>query len=125
MIKSGVSEPFEVDDRTVRTAFGGVVEDHIENHPDTRPVQCFDQVAKFLAPRNPARGGAVAGMDGKETVRTVTPVILQPQSGHAVQHILFVEGHDRHQLHIRHTQRFEVGDLLNQTGESARMGNSR
>ena len=59
----------------VLVAFGGVVEDHIENDLDAGPVQRLDHVAKLIERPERVLARAVGLVRREEGNRRITPVV--------------------------------------------------
>ena len=84
-------------------AFGGVVEDHIENDLDARAVQRLDHVAKFVDRAERILTRAVGLVRRKERNRRVAPVVHSAPAG-----ILSIELKHRQQLDRRDAQLLQV-----------------
>ena len=70
--------PAEAERRPVVVAFGGVVEHHVENHLDARPVQRLDHVAELVDRAERVLPRAVRLVRREERDRRVAPVVDQP-----------------------------------------------
>ena len=99
-----------------------MVEDHVEDHLDARPVQgqhhlleLADLAARLAADR-------IAAVRGKKRQRIVAPVV-RPIIRLA-EAIVGGKLEDRHQLDGRHAQRLQIGNLLDQPQVRARMAHA-
>ena len=94
-----------------------MIEHHIQNDTDTGAVQRLDKVTKLIEVSALVRGYAIAGMGREEAVRAVALVIMQSKLGGRFRHILFIEGHDRHQFDMGNAELLQVGDFIDQRRE--------
>ena len=117
MVEDLVADPFEADRRAAVAAFGRVVEDDIQDHPDAGTVQGLDQIAKLVA--GVRRIEREAGMRREEAVGAVAPVVLQAHGRGLRRNVLGVEGHDRHQLDMGDPQVLQIRDLFDHGAEGA------
>src|SRR5262249_1988593 len=110
-IVSAVVETAETQRRPAVVAFGGVIEDNVENDLYARPVQRFNHVAKFVdrAERIPTR--TVTLVRGEERDGRVSPVVDPPGRG-----ILGIELKYRQQFDGGDAESLEIWYLLDQTG---------
>ena len=110
--------PRKLQRRPVFAAFGGVIEDDVENDLDSRRVECIDHCAEFV-PGGVALGVVgVGGLGRAEDDRVVTPEIPQLLAGHRIDElaVVFVEFVDRQQLDGGDSQ---VGEIVRLLGEAA------
>jgi hypothetical protein len=96
-VVSDVVNPPEAQRRSALVAFGGMVEDDVENGLNSRPVQFLDHVAKLIHWTERMLPPAVGLMRREERDRSVAPII--DESGRA---ILDVE--------LEHGQQFDGGN---------------
>ena len=120
MVDDLVGQPLEADGRSALAALRGVVEDHVQDHPDAGPMQGLDHVAKLVAGTRGVPGEV--RVRGEEAVGAVAPVILESQVCGFGGDVLGVEGHDRHQLHMGDAEVLEIGDLFDQGSVGSRVG---
>ena len=113
-VVGAVVEPAEAERRAVLVAFGGVVEDDVENHLDARPVQRLDHVAELVDRAERILPRAVGLMRREERDRLIAPVVHEP--GGAGQR---VELEDRQQFDRRNAELLQIGNLLDQPGVRA------
>jgi len=114
-----VLQPLEAQRRPFFVALGRVVEDHVEDHLDARPVQGLHHLLELadLVP-GPVAGG-VAPVRGEQRHRIVAPVVGPPRPvAEAVEDGELVHGHE---LHRRYAQRLEMGNLLDHSQVGARV----
>ena len=95
-------------------ALGGVVEHHVENDLDARPVQRLDHVAKFVDRAERILPRAVRLVRREERDRRIAPVVDLSRRA-----ILGVELEHRQQLHRGDAELLEIRDLLDQAGVGA------
>jgi len=113
-VVDGIVQPAQAEGGAAFAAFGGVVEDHVEDHLDAGAVQRLDHVAELVEHRQRPRRGGVAGMRREERHRRVAPVVRQPG-----RRVLRVELEHRHQLDGGDAQVDQVRDLVDQPGVGA------
>ena len=77
-VVGAVLQPAEAQRRPVVVAFGGVIENNIENDFDARPVQRLHHVAKFVYRAERILARAVALVRREERDRRIAPVIMCP-----------------------------------------------
>ncbi len=98
-----VVQPPERQRRPQLVAFAGVVEDHVEQHLDTGPVQPPDRHLHLVQ-----RGGRQIGrLRREERQRAVAPEVAQAALD---QEVILQEGVDGQQLHRRHAQLLQMPD---------------
>src|SRR6185295_9654307 len=114
-----VGERLEVDGRSLRSTFGGVVVDHVEQHPDACLVQRAYACLEFLW--RARRLDAETRMRRVEAIGAVAPVVCESAGADRCRHVLRVESHDGKQLDMRDAELLEVRDLFDQAGKGARM----
>ena len=109
-VVDAVLEPLERQRGPEVVALGGVVEDDVEDHLDPGGVERPHHLLELadLAARRGA--GGVAAVRGEEGQRVVAPEV-EPLGPGAVGELRGELVH-RHELHRRHAERLEVGDLL-------------
>ena len=92
-------------------AFGGVIEDDVEDDFDSGAMERLDHVPEFVEDRKRFLARAVRVMRRKERDRLVSPVV------HAARRrMLRIELKHRQQLHGGDAQVLQVGNLLDQAG---------
>ena len=109
-----VVEPAPAERGPLGVTLGRVVEDHVQDHLDTGPVEFLDHGAELVQRAERVTGGGVGGVRGEERHRAVTPIVDQ-----ARRRVLRVEHLHRHQLHRSDSQRPQIGNLGHQTGIGA------
>ena len=124
-VKGLVAKALEIEDRPIGPALSRVIEDHVQNDADARPMQGLDHVPEFIAMGPGLGADAIARVRGIEAVGAVAPKIAQAQIPHALGYILVIEGHDRHQLDMGDAEGLEVGDLFDQPQKGARVPHAR
>ena len=97
--------------RSVGSAFGGVIEDHVEDDFDARAMQRLHHVAEFVEHGQRLRARAVGAMRCEERDWLVAPVVHAPRGAS-----FEIELKHRQQLDGRHAQVSEIGNLLDQSG---------
>ena len=95
-------------------AFGGMVEDHVENDLDPGAMQCLNHVAELIHRAERVLPRAVCLVRCKERDRRVTPVIDQPGRS-----ILRIELKHRHQFDGSHAELMQIRNFLDQTRKGA------
>ena len=107
-------------------AFAGVVEDDVEDDLDAGRVEGPDHLAELVDLAVLGAGGGVGGLGGGEGDAVVAPEIAQPLAGVGIDEraIALVELVDRQQFDGRDAQRLQIGNLLDQAGEGARVGDA-
>ena len=95
-------------------AFGGMVEDHVEDDLDPGAMKCFNHVAELIHWAERILPRAVWVMHCKKRDRRVTPVIDQPGRS-----ILRVERKHRHQFDGSHAELMQIRNFLDQTRKGA------
>ena len=113
-VVGAVVDPAKAQRRAVMVAFGGVIEHHVENDLDSRPVQRLDHVAKFVHRTQGILTRAVRLVRRKERNRCIAPVIDRPCGA-----ILSVELEDRQQFDGGDAELLKIRNLLDQTGVRA------
>ena len=98
----------------VVVALGGVVEHHVEDDLDARPVEGLHHVAELVHRAERVAARAVGRVRREEGDRLVTPVVDQPRRAG-----LGVEREHRQQFDGGDAEFPEIGDLLDQPGERA------
>ncbi|OPY71813.1 MAG: hypothetical protein A4E63_01407 [Syntrophorhabdus sp. PtaU1.Bin050] len=63
-------------------------------------------------------------MGREKTVSAVAPVILEAPGRNGLGNGLLIKGHDRHQLNVCNSERFEIGDLFDHSPKCTRTLNS-
>ena len=98
-----------------------VIEHHVENDLDSRPVQCFDHVAKLVDRPERILTRAVRLMRRKERNRCIAPVVDPSR-----RRILSVELKYREQFDRSDAELLKIRDLLDQTriGPAFRFGDA-
>ena len=74
-VVGAVVQSTEAERRAVVIAFGSMVEDHVQNDLDSRPVQRLHHVAKLIDRAKPIPARAVGLVGRKEGDRRVTPIV--------------------------------------------------
>src|SRR5690242_12205897 len=94
-----------------------MIENDIQNHFDSSPMQGFHHVAEF--PQVAATFGAhtIARLWREEAHGAVPPEVGQGTAAHLAQNGGFIEVEDWKQFHCRHSQILQVRDLLDNSGE--------
>jgi hypothetical protein len=103
VVKTGISEAFEIDGRPFTSPLCSVVEGHI--HDDTYPcfVKSFYHVAEFLYLGSKMGGYRVTWMGSKKAMSTVSPVVFKSMGGSPLRDALFIERHSGHKLYVCNT----------------------
>ena len=81
-VVGAVVQTAEAERRPAVVAFGGVIEDHVENDLDARPVQRLHHVAKLVHRAERILTRAVALVRRKERDRRISPVVDQSRAEH-------------------------------------------
>ena len=92
-------------------AFGGVVEHHVEDDLDARPVQRLDHVAKLVDRAERILARAVRLVRREERNRRIAPVVDEPGGA-----VLGVELEDRQQFDRGDAELLQIRNLLDQAG---------
>ncbi len=107
-----ISKPLKIDCWTFSASFRSMVEDHIEDYTDVRPMKRLYHVSEFHTLAALQGFYAVTGMRREKTMRVVTPVVFQSEVGSTFRHSLFIECHNRHKLNMRYAERLKIRNLL-------------
>ena len=91
-------------------AFRGVIENYVENDLDSRAVQRFDHVAKFIDRAQRILTRAIRLVRRKERNRRIAPVIDSSRRG-----ILSIELEYREQFYRCDAELLKIRNLLDQT----------
>ncbi len=118
-----VVEALEAEGRPLFVTLRGVVEHHVQDYLDAIIVQGLDQHFQLIVPVGLIPGDIVS-VGGKEPYRVVAPVVQELLAVHLPGVDGLVELEDGHQLHRVDPQLLQVGDLLHQASEGARMGDA-
>ena len=110
-VVGAVVQTTETQRRPGVVAFGGVVEDHVENDLDARPMQRLDHVAELVNGTQRILARAVALVRRKERDRRVSPVVDEP--GRSILDIVLKY---RHELDGADTELLQIRDLLDEAG---------
>src|SRR5579883_678950 len=120
-IITAVVDALEREDRAEVIAFVGVIEDDVEDHFDAGAVEGFDHVTKFAQVAALRGVHAVSRLGSEKPHRAVTPVIRQGTAIHGAQDIGFIEIEYRQQFDRGDAKVGQVGNFLDDAGESARV----
>ena len=118
-VVSRVVDPAKTERRPRVIALGGVVEHHVEDDLDARPVEGFHHVSELIDGAERVTTRAIGRVRREEGHGLITPVVHQ-----AWRASLWVERKYRQQLHGGDPESFQIGNLLDQPGERA-AGSSR
>jgi hypothetical protein len=113
-IIGAVVDSFEAVKGALLVAFRRVVIDHVQNDLDTGPVKGLDHGAELvvLLAHAGGLGRGVSAVRREKAERHIAPVVA----------FLEVELEHGHQLHHRHSQLFQVWNLLDHAGKRAPVG---
>ena len=92
-------------------AFGGVIEDHIQNDFQSFPVQGLDHVPKLIYRPERVLPRAVGLVRREERNRRVAPIVNL-----ARRTILGIELENRQQLDRGNAELFQIGNVFDQAG---------
>src|SRR6266404_3388637 len=92
-------------------AFGGVIENDVENNADVRPVQRLNHVAKLVHRPYRVLTRAIGPMRRKKRNRCITPVVNQPNGC-----VLRIELEYGHQFDGCNAELPKIRNLLDQSG---------
>ena len=114
-VVSRVVDPTETERRPRVIALGGVVEHHVEDDLDARPVEGFHHVPELIDGAERVAARAIGRVRREEGHRLITPVVH-----HARRASLWVKRKHRQQLHGGDPECLQIGDLLDQPGDTCR-----
>ena len=118
-----VVEALEAEGGPLLVALGSVIEHHVQDHFYAVVVEGLDQhlqlivLVGFLI-------GDIVGVGGKEAHRIIAPVVQELLAVHLPGVDGLVEFEDGHQLHRVDPQLLQIGNLLHQAREGARIGDA-
>src|SRR5699024_8406642 len=107
-----IVDPAEAERRAVLIAFGGVIENDVEDHLDSRAVESLDHVAKLVDRPQRVAARAIGLVGREEGNRRITPVV--DLAGGRVERVKLK---DRKQLDCSNAKLVEVRYLFDQPGE--------
>ena len=116
-----VVKALEGEEGPLLIALGGVVEHHVQIDLDPPAVAVPDEVFQLVALPVILGAGGVAGVGGEEADGIVPPVVAQLLPVHLPVVLHLVKLEDGHQLDGVHTQALQIGHLLHQPREGARV----